>query len=150
MQVQRRPPVYLECVSIRDKPMISRPRIFIVAIAGLLQACTSPFDGTLCTDQFVYGLNVTVLDSLTLSPPTKATLLARSGAFTDSVGPRSPSPLTNGGPAMLLLWTAGERAGVYDITVKAPGYRDWTKNGITVTADACHVNPVSVTAKLQP
>ncbi|HUQ20098.1 MAG TPA: hypothetical protein VM099_10845 [Gemmatimonadaceae bacterium] len=123
--------------------------IFIVVAAALLQSCTSPFDGTICTDQFVYGLNVTVLDSITLSPPAKATLLARSGAFADSVGPRAPFPLSNGGPPMLILSTAGERAGVYDITVKAPGYRDWTKNAVTVTADVCHVNPVPVTAKLQ-
>ena len=129
--------------------MINRSPWIVIGIAGLLQACTSPFDNVMCTNQFVYGLNVTVLDSLTLSPPAKATLVARSGAFTDSVGPMPPSQLTNGGPLMLILSTAGERAGVYDVTLKSPGYSDWTKTGITVTKDVCHVIPVAVTAKLQ-
>lgn len=130
--------------------MIYRVRtIIVVIIAGLFQACTSPFDGTMCTTEFRYGLSVTVLDSVTLSAPARATLLARSGAFTDSVGPQAAYPFINGGPPMLILSTAGERAGVYDITVKAPGYRDWTKNGITVDANVCHVIPVGITAKLQ-
>jgi hypothetical protein len=102
----------------------------------------------LCTTEYRYGLNVTVIDSITLKPPASATLIATSGAFQDSVGPMQPVPQHANDSTILILSTAGERAGTYDITVRSPGYRDWTQRGIRVTANACHVNPIFVTARL--
>jgi hypothetical protein len=102
-----------------------------------------------CTDDFKYGLNITVVDSATGSPPAEATLLASSGAFRDSVGPIEPFQAVGDGPLVLILSTAGERPGVYSVVVRSPGYHDWTRSGIEVTADECHVRPVSVIARLQ-
>jgi hypothetical protein len=110
------------------------------------EACTSP-NGVICTEEFRYGLNVSVVDSLTSSAPASAILIAHSGTYVDSVGPEVPFQL-NGVP-VLLLSTAGERAGTYDLNIRSPGYRDWTRSGIKVTADACHVNPIAITARLQ-
>jgi hypothetical protein len=53
------------------------------------------------------------------------------------------------GPPVLLLSSAGERAGTYDLTIRSPGYRDWTRTGVEVTKDQCHVRPVTLTARLQ-
>lgn len=117
---------------------------------SLVSGCSVlPSDSRVCTAEFRFGLIVTVVDSLTASPPSSAVLIARSGAFVDSVGPYAPQPLVLNGPPVLILPTAGERAGTYDITVRAPGYRDWTRTSVRVTADECHVQPTGVTAKVQ-
>jgi len=118
----------------------------LTVAAAAMRGCIT---GTVCTTQFVYGINITVVDSATADPPSEATLLATSGTFTDSVGPRAPSQWVANGPLVLVLSTAGERAGAYSVTVRSPGYRNWTRTGIRVTANECHVNPVNLTARLQ-
>ena len=45
---------------------------------------------------------------------------------------------------------AFERPGSYTVTVEKPGYRLWTRDGVTVTRDRCHVITVSIVARLQP
>ena len=119
--------------------------------ALVLSGCTgSPLAGIgACTDDFRYGLTVTVVDSATSDPPASALLIARSGAFVDSMGPVTPHPAVQNGPPVLLLVSAGERPGTYDLTVRSPGYRDWTRTGVEVTADECHVRRTEVTARLQ-
>jgi hypothetical protein len=118
--------------------------------ALILSACGSPLaGGRVCTEDFRYGLNVTVVDSVTNAPPASAVLIARSGAFVDSVGPRAPMQFVQNGPLVLLLSSAGERAGTYELTVRSPGYRDWTRTGVEVTEDECHVRPITLTARLQ-
>ena len=132
-----------------------KPAVFRLAwpCAGalVLSACSgSAFTGPVgCTDDFRYGLNVTVVDSVTNAPPASAVLIARSGAFVDSVGPRAPMQFVQNGPPVLLLSSAGERAGTYDLTIRSPGYRDWTRTGVEVTEDECHVRPITLTARLQ-
>lgn len=49
-----------------------------------------------------------------------------------------------------MLMSAGERPGTYTVTVSKPGFRDWQRAGIVVTADECHVHPVELSARLQP
>jgi hypothetical protein len=119
------------------------------SVAFLLTGCGSAvFDGP-CTADYRYGLTVTVIDSVTGSPPASAVLLARSGAYADSVGPAAPQLSYENGPSVLRLSTAGERPGTYELTVRAAGYRDWTLTRVKVTGDECHVRPVAVTARLQ-
>jgi hypothetical protein len=121
----------------------------LILVAAAMRHCIT--DGSVvCTAVFKFGINITVVDSTTGSPPSEATLLARSVTFTDSVGPRAPFQSVANGPLVLILSTAGERTGVYAVTVRSPGYRDWTRTGIRVTADECHVKPVILTARLQP
>jgi hypothetical protein len=43
-----------------------------------------------------------------------------------------------------------ERAGTYSIRVNKAGYHSWTRAGVTVTRDECHVIPAQVDVKLQP
>ena len=112
--------------------------IFLTAVA----AC-SPVESD-CTLEYRYGINITVVDSVSGLPPSQATLLATSGTFADSVGPWMP---VGGQP--LILPTAGERTGTYSVRIKSPGYVDWTREGIVVTANQCHVIEVKLTARLQ-
>jgi hypothetical protein len=122
----------------------------LCAGAVLAAGCESVTTSTrACTPNYVFGLHVDVVDSLTTAPPASALLIARSGAFVDSVGPE-PSKLSyEGGPTYLRLYAAGERTGTYDLTVRAPGYRDWTRTGVRVTGDECHAHPTTLTARLQ-
>jgi len=47
-----------------------------------------------------------------------------------------------------VLFGAGERAGLYELTIVADGYVTWTQNDIEVTADECHVDPVRLEVQL--
>ena len=101
----------------------------------------------ICTANFVFGLEVTVQDSSTGAPAASgAQLIARDGAWADTVGFPADRPDLDGLP----LVSAGERAGTYAVTVRKAGFRDWQRSGIVVTADECHVHPVKLTARLQP
>ena len=121
----------------------------LCAAAVLLAGCDELTPPRACTANIVFGLQVSVVDSLTDVPPASALLIARSGAFVDSLGPTPSGPAYPGGPTVLRFNTAAERPGTYDLTVRAPGYRDWSRTGVKVTKDECHVHTTSLTARLQ-
>lgn len=102
-----------------------------------------------CTDELRYGISVTVVDSATGQPPDSALLVARTREAVDSMGPVPPIQVVLNGPPMLILSAAPERAGTYNLTVRASGYRDWNRTGVQVTRDACHVRATKITARLQ-
>lgn len=121
-----------------------------LALAIAASSCGIVDYGVECTANFVFGLRVTVVDSAAGAPPDSASMVARSGSFVDSVGPRRPVQLVANEPPVLVLPSAGERAGTYDVVVHSPGYQDWTRNNIRVTAGRCHVRPVDLLARLHP
>jgi hypothetical protein len=53
-------------------------------------------------------------------------------------------------PGLPYLQAAGERAGVYSVTVQKTGYQDWTRAPVWVRDDGCHVSTVRLRAQLQP
>jgi hypothetical protein len=124
-------------------------RLLPFGAGALLAGCGTITGDYACTAEYRYGLNVTVVDSITGAPPASAVLIAQSGAARDSVGPATPQPFGLNGAPVLVLNAAGERAGTYDLTVRAPGYGAWTRTSVRVTADRCHVRGVAVTARLQ-
>jgi hypothetical protein len=128
-----------------------RGTVFALCFAGALAlaACGSVIDSPACTADYRYGLTVTVVDSINGAAPASALLLARSGFYSDSVGPYPPQQMLPGAPPELRLSAAGERAGTYAVTVRSQGYRDWVLTGVRVTADQCHVHPVALTARMQ-
>jgi hypothetical protein len=119
------------------------PALYLTLLAAV--GCSgSP--SAVCTMEFRYGLSVYVTDSLTgTAVASGASLVARDGAFKDSVSHPGDRPELNPLP----LLTAGERAGTYQISVSKPGYLPWSRSNVRITANECHVNPVSVTALLQ-
>jgi hypothetical protein len=94
------------------------------------------------------ALEIAVQDSVTGStgPFANVAYAAHDGTFGDTAFFASVPANISGHPVLVGL--AFERAGSYTVTVKADGYAVWSKSGIIVTSDACHVIPVSVTALL--
>ena len=96
----------------------------------------------MCTMQAVAALNVDAIDSATGAPATKgSSVVARSATYADST--QAPAPNDQ------FVSLAYEKAGTYTVTVTKPGYKPWSKSGVVVGRDECHVLPERVTAKLQ-
>ncbi|MDE3003080.1 MAG: carboxypeptidase-like regulatory domain-containing protein [Gemmatimonadota bacterium] len=114
------------------------------AMLVMLMGCRTVGIGEpiVCTEQFVYGLNVTVLDQSTgAAIAADATMTLHQGTYEEVVTDSWDGTTLSG---------AGERPGIYAVTVEHPGYQTWTLAGVVVTADECHVIPVSLTAELVP
>jgi len=111
----------------------------ISVLAAGLVACSEP-QGIACTLEFRYGLSITVLDGAGAPAADGALGLAVEGSYVDTMMVFLPETLVG----------AGERAGTYDITITKDGFMTWTAENITVTADECHVIPVSLDANLVP
>jgi hypothetical protein len=95
-----------------------------------------------CTTEAKPAVSVTVYDSATNALVGRgARIIARDGAFADTADFSNEYD----GPYGL----AHERTGSYDVTVEQQGYRAWSRAGVNVTDDECHVRTVSVTARLQ-
>ena len=110
---------------------------------SLLAGCESPLA---CTASVEPALVVRVEDSLDASPQAEgATAIATEGAFSEALTPFGHND------AGELVGLAGplERAGTYTVTVDKAGFRQWRQAGVRVTADACHVRTVTLTARLQ-
>ena len=122
--------------------------IFSLAATVAMMSCNEPV-AVECVTVPVAGLRVTVVDSITSSPPPEATLIARSLGFVDSIGPVSPSRVTTTQRDTLVLYGAVERPGTYSVLVRSPGYHDWLRPAVGVTADACHVRTVPIAVRLQ-
>ena len=108
-------------------------------------SCTSPND-IACTENLAYGLNLQVRDSVTGVPTGRqATVVAQDGQYTETLQFLGALVATDS----LSFFGAAERAGTYLITVTKAGYRAWTRSGVTVLADVCHVHGVTVEVRLQ-
>ena len=109
-----------------------------IAVQSVLPA---PAAGTITVD------NVTGVASVSNNVPAGmygVTIRATDGAYADSVVmPLFPAAPYNG-PVPL----AYERRGTYTVSVSANGYATWTRSGVLVTGDQCHVATVPLTARL--
>jgi hypothetical protein len=117
-------------------------RLFFVAATLASAACQLP--GTIaCTADARAAISVDVRDSVTNAAVGRgSTIIARDGAYADT------AQITDvfDGP----YGVGYERAGTYTVTVEQQGYRPWSRPGIRVTKDECHVRGVPITARLQP
>ena len=106
----------------------------------------APHD-VVCTENLVFGLTVKVRDSITDVPAGRqATVVAQDGSYHETLQFLGAISSTDS----LTFFGAAERAGTYQITVTKSGYQTWTRAGVNVVADACHVHPAVVEARLQP
>jgi hypothetical protein len=95
-----------------------------------------------CTLDIRPALRVEVQDSITSAPAGQgARIIAKDGVYADTVEVDGPFD----GPYRL----ADERSGIYTLTVEQEGYRLWSRSGIRVTDNECHVETVSIVARLQ-
>lgn len=100
-------------------------------------------DPIFCTQEFVYGLNVTVNDASTGLPLAEGVVVkAVDGTYQENLYNLVGQDGT--------FYGAGERIGVYTITVTKEGYHTYTSSPIGVPANVCHVITQSLTVNLQP
>ncbi len=111
-------------------------------VALFLLGCPPVMDPVICTEIFVFGLNVTVTDG-NGDPVSGATLTLVEGDYTEimtEIDPMGQSGVYVG---------AGERAGTYSLTIEAGGFDTVTfDNNIAIDADECHVIPVGLALSL--
>jgi hypothetical protein len=110
--------------------------LFATGVAG----CTSDPVGFACTADFRYGLSITVLEGSGGPAADGALGIAVDGDYTEMLEVIGSETMVG----------AGERPGTYDIDISKFGYMTWSAENITVTADECHVIPVSLDAVLIP
>ena len=99
-----------------------------------------------CTEEARPALMIGLADSLSGATTgfTNVTIVATDGTFADSVVlPTYPGDPYNGPVAL-----AYERRGTYTVSARADGYATWSKTGVVVSGDQCHVSTVSLTARL--
>jgi hypothetical protein len=120
----------------------TRCLITLAIIALAAAGCGNPNAPEACTAQYVYGLTVMVHDKATGQPICDAqvtTIVSATETETLKLLDFPPECRYVG---------AGERAGVYGISVVKEGYAPATLNNIRVDRDSCHVIPVRLTIAL--
>ena len=121
--------------------------LLCVALPAAAVSCHLLTGDRVCTTEFRYGLAVFVRDSATgAAAASGATLVTvdQHGSVDSMSFPPNRADLDS-----TALPGAGEHAGTFVVTVRRPGYRDWVRSGVQVTADACHVRLTTITALLQ-
>jgi hypothetical protein len=87
-------------------------------------------------------VTVTIQDKTTGQPICDAQVTAVSGSYVETLKP-------NAFPTTECFYTgAGERAGVYNLTVTKDGFAPATRAAVKVDEDYCHVIPVRLTIAL--
>ena len=128
---------------MRVKALRSIAVAVLIVPASACELLTDP----VCTLEAVWGIEVTVQDSVTGAPSASgAQLIVRDGAYADTVMVSGNSA----DPDREVLRAAGERPGLYTVTVRKAGFLPWERTSVVVTADECHVRTVALTARLQP
>jgi predicted lipoprotein with Yx(FWY)xxD motif len=119
--------------------------ILIIAFLSVLPVVAScSFLPTGCAGVGAYGLEITVVDSLTNAPAAAgATLftydIEHGGVRIDSVVGQSDGDVLRG---------ADDRDGRYSVFVRKAGYRDWSKADVTVHNGCPAIETVRFTARL--
>jgi hypothetical protein len=111
--------------------------ILLLSCSVILNACKNDDNSNaqICTEIFVYGLNVTLKDANTNAIITEdVTITATDGTYQETL-------MTT--ESIESFFGAGEREGSYIITVNSDNYQTFISDPIVValTEDDCHVNP---------
>lgn len=118
-------------------------RYFLYILIAILVSCNSDNDqGTLCTEEFIFGLSIEVKDATAGDPVIEnITVVATDGTYSEELQITSD---------FLVYYGAGERAGDYIITITGDDYQHFVSDVITVLADECHVITEFRTFEIQP
>ena len=109
----------------------------------VVSACDADGNPVACTAQATAGIAVSVQDSASGTLVGRgARIIAQDGTFADT----ARATTAHDGPYAL----AFERGGTYTVTVEQQGFRTWSRSGVSVTRDQCHVRTAALTARLQP
>lgn len=103
-------------------------RVVCVALALPAAACSNPLANNDCSTLGVAGITATVVDARTnKAPSATASVQIEDGAFSEAYSapiPQSDPPRYSG---------AIERTGIYRLTVRAAGYKDFVVDSVVVT-----------------
>jgi hypothetical protein len=103
----------------------------LVIFLSLLNCGSDDYSSTVCTDVFVYGLEVTVRDAQSGALITEGiTVTAREDAYEEQLVNISQ---------LDYFFGAGERPGTYIIEISGTNYETFISEAVKVTADNCHV-----------
>lgn len=123
--------------------MKSTKIIAMVSFILLFNSCTQNDDeNIICTLNYVYGLDISLIEKSTANPITGAVkIIAKDGDYEKILENSNPNTSFFG---------AGERRGIYILTVTSDNYKTYVSEPIVVTGDECHVITVSKTFELEP
>lgn len=115
--------------------------IVLVLLLLLVAGACDVLSPRVCTTEFVFGVRAEVFHSETGVEIDDESLVGSlvEGDYSETMerfGHR--------------LFGAGERAGTYTMLVDAEGFEPWSRSGIEVEADACHVIPEHIEVRLTP
>ena len=119
--------------------------ILTAVLAGSLASCDSnPYVPPVCTTEYVWGLEIRIVDRETGGPTgLGASVVIRDGEYVENrIG-------EDFGPLGVAALAAGERAGFYDITINADGFREWSRERVLVSGNQCHVITEKILAELE-
>lgn len=125
--------------------------IMSVTLATLLSACNSEttVDGReiICTAEIVPAITVDVFEQETgFAFACGATVTITDGDFTESTTLEDGENCEND----TSFTFADERPGTYHVLVSKPDFQNWEQSDVVITANVCHVNPVTLQAYLEP
>ena len=114
-------------------------------IVGLIPALTGcePFQD--CTAEMVWAISVEMRPGFAEPPARKEAFgVVRDGSYLDSL---RVFYWTEAGDSVdkVFLHAAGQRDGIYDVTVRRSGFQTWDTTGVRVRDDGCH----PITAELR-
>jgi hypothetical protein len=129
-----------------DQEEMILDKSYSMLLAGVLAmaGCGSTPTGTMsCTLEARAGVSVDVRDSISnaLVGRGSSVVVREGSAVIDSAYNTGVSD----GPYPLVY----ERTGTFTVTVTKAGYQPWSKAGVQVVSEGCHVGLTSVTARLQ-
>jgi hypothetical protein len=100
-----------------------------------------------CSAGAGFAVTVTVVDSVTGAQPANVIVVVRQGEFVDSAGPQvRPVDVVFGD---LTIGAGVGRHGRFDVSVRAPGYRDWAASADVAPQTCSGVITQRLTARLQ-
>ncbi|PQJ80094.1 hypothetical protein [Polaribacter porphyrae] len=121
---------------MKSKKLIALFTYLIVFIG-----CKEQNNDIICTLEFVYGLNITLIDAETSKPiEGNVKVVIKDGNYEE---------VLQGVESGIPFFGAGERSGTYTITITSNNYKTFVSNPIVVTANECHVITVTKTFNLE-
>lgn len=120
--------------------------LFLEFIAlPLVSGCGGGNEPVVCTASLDAGIVIKVIDNASGNP---ASCGARAVITTNGYLETVENPVATSCLDTMPLAGAYERPGTYSITVSKAGYSDFTADNIVVTSGVCHVNTVTMEARL--
>ncbi|HRN54094.1 MAG TPA: hypothetical protein PK788_11395 [Gemmatimonadaceae bacterium] len=116
---------------------------------GVLLGCPLRTEPIVCTLEARPSISVFVRDSVSDQLiASGTTLILTDGAFVDSTTVPAADPTRD--PYPVTTEQTYERPGRYHVTVRRAGYEVWVRPNVVVVRDECHVQTVTLTARLVP